>query len=91
MPVLKGRVHSWLVQKNEVLAFVQARPADGGAGALVVLLRAASMAASAVNVADALLQMQALAQQAAAVPAPDPVAQQVASWAAQYRSDKPKR
>ena len=34
---------------------------------------------------------QALAQQAAAVPAPDPVAQQVASWAAQYRSAKPKR
>ena len=38
MPVLKGRVHSWLVQKQEVLAFVQARPNDGGAGALVVLL-----------------------------------------------------
>ncbi|MNZ91973.1 putative DNA endonuclease SmrA [compost metagenome] len=37
-PVLKSRVHSWLVQKQEVLAFVQARPADGGAGALVVLL-----------------------------------------------------
>ena len=37
-PVLKNRVHSWLVQKNEVLAFVQAKPADGGAGALVVLL-----------------------------------------------------
>jgi len=37
-PVLKGRVQSWLVQKREVLAFVQARPADGGAGALVVLL-----------------------------------------------------
>jgi len=37
-PVLKNRVHSWLVQKKEVLAFVQARPADGGAGALVVLL-----------------------------------------------------
>lgn len=37
-PVLKGRVQSWLVQKKEVLAFVQARPADGGAGALVVLL-----------------------------------------------------
>ncbi|MCX7692662.1 MAG: Smr/MutS family protein [Tepidimonas ignava] len=41
-PVLKGRVHSWLVQKSEVLAFVQARPADGGAGALIVLLRTAS-------------------------------------------------
>jgi DNA-nicking Smr family endonuclease len=39
-PVLKNRVHSWLVQKNEVLAFVQAKPADGGAGALVVLLMA---------------------------------------------------
>lgn len=38
MPVLKGRVQSWLIQKQEVLAFVQARPAEGGAGALVVLL-----------------------------------------------------
>lgn len=37
-PVLKGKVQSWLIQKQEVLAFVQARPADGGAGALVVLL-----------------------------------------------------
>lgn len=39
MPVLKSRVQRWLVQKNEVLAFVQARPAEGGAGALVVLLQ----------------------------------------------------
>jgi DNA-nicking Smr family endonuclease len=38
-PVLKGKVHSWLVQKDEVLAFVQARADEGGAGALVVLLR----------------------------------------------------
>ncbi len=38
-PVLKGRVLRWLVQKKEVLAFVQARPVDGGAGALVVLLK----------------------------------------------------
>ncbi|HEX5286304.1 MAG TPA: Smr/MutS family protein [Polaromonas sp.] len=37
-PVLKGRVQGWLIQKQEVLAFVQARPAEGGAGALVVLL-----------------------------------------------------
>ncbi|MDP3795675.1 MAG: Smr/MutS family protein [Polaromonas sp.] len=37
-PVLKGKVQSWLIQKQEVLAFVQARPAEGGAGALVVLL-----------------------------------------------------
>lgn len=38
-PVLKGKVHAWLVQKEEVLAFVQARADEGGAGALVVLLR----------------------------------------------------
>lgn len=38
-PVLKSRVKSWLVQKNEVIAFVQARASDGGHGALVVLLR----------------------------------------------------
>ncbi|RYX96972.1 MAG: DNA mismatch repair protein MutS [Comamonadaceae bacterium] len=37
-PVLKGKVQSWLIQKQEVLAFVQARPLDGGAGAMVVLL-----------------------------------------------------
>ena len=40
-PVLKGRVQGWLVQKKEVLAFVQARPMDGGAGALLVLLQPA--------------------------------------------------
>ena len=39
-PVLKNKVRSWLVQKEEVLAFCQARAADGGAGALVVLLKA---------------------------------------------------
>ncbi len=39
-PVLKGKVHAWLIQKNEVLAFVQARASEGGAGALVVLLQA---------------------------------------------------
>jgi DNA-nicking Smr family endonuclease len=38
-PVLKSKVHSWLVQKNQVLAFVQAKPAEGGAGALLVLLK----------------------------------------------------
>jgi len=41
-PVLKQKVQRWLVQKSEVLAFVQARPLDGGAGALVVLLAPAS-------------------------------------------------
>jgi DNA-nicking Smr family endonuclease len=39
-PVLKNKVRNWLVQKEEVIAFCQARAADGGAGALVVLLRA---------------------------------------------------
>lgn len=38
-PVLKGKVRSWLVQKNEVMAFVQAKGPDGGAGALIVLLK----------------------------------------------------
>ncbi len=38
-PVLKGKVRSWLVQKNEVIAFTQARAQDGGHGALIVLLR----------------------------------------------------
>ncbi len=37
-PVLKAKVHAWLVQKKEVLAFVQAKPLEGGAGALLVLL-----------------------------------------------------
>jgi DNA-nicking Smr family endonuclease len=39
-PVLKSKVRSWLVQKEEVMAFCQARAAEGGAGALVVLLKA---------------------------------------------------
>ncbi|PMS37064.1 DNA-nicking Smr family endonuclease [Trinickia symbiotica] len=38
-PVLKGKVRSWLVQKAEVIAFCQARPHDGGAGAVLVLLQ----------------------------------------------------
>lgn len=37
-PVLKTKTQRWLIQKNEVIAFVQAKPAEGGAGALVVLL-----------------------------------------------------
>ncbi|HEV7814333.1 MAG TPA: Smr/MutS family protein [Janthinobacterium sp.] len=40
-PVLKSMVHSWLVQKEEVIAFCVARPSEGGDGALLVLLRAA--------------------------------------------------
>ena len=42
-PVLKSRVQRWLVQKSEVLAFVQARPMDGGAGAMLVLLQPAGV------------------------------------------------
>ena len=38
-PVLKSKVQRWLVQKTEVLAFVQAKASEGGAGALVVLLK----------------------------------------------------
>jgi DNA-nicking Smr family endonuclease len=38
-PILKDKVHRWLVQKSEVVAFVQAPRAQGGAGALVVLLQ----------------------------------------------------
>ena len=41
-PVLKHRVRRWLVQKDEVLAFTQARASEGGNGALIVLLRETS-------------------------------------------------
>ncbi|CAN7469742.1 Smr/MutS family protein [Massilia sp. LjRoot122] len=40
-PVLRGIVHSWLVQKSEVVAFCVAGKKDGGQGALIVLLRPA--------------------------------------------------
>lgn len=39
-PVLKNKVRNWLAQKDEVIAFCQAKAADGGSGALIVLLRA---------------------------------------------------
>ncbi|GAB2182474.1 hypothetical protein DLREEDagrD3_26970 [Denitratisoma sp. agr-D3] len=39
-PILKKLVLGWLSQRQEVLAFCQARAAEGGAGAVVVLLRA---------------------------------------------------
>ncbi|BCL75328.1 hypothetical protein JHS3_10640 [Jeongeupia sp. HS-3] len=38
-PVLKHKLKNWLVQRDEVLAFSQARPADGGSGAVLVLLK----------------------------------------------------
>jgi DNA-nicking Smr family endonuclease len=41
-PVLKDKVHRWLVQSDRVLAFVQARADEGGHGAVVVLLQSTS-------------------------------------------------
>ncbi len=37
--VLKRRVAGWLVQRDEVLAYIEAGPADGGSGAVIVLLK----------------------------------------------------
>ncbi len=37
--VLRHKVRGWLLQMRDVLAFCQAGPHDGGAGALIVLLR----------------------------------------------------
>jgi DNA-nicking Smr family endonuclease len=39
-PVLKRKVAAWLRQRAEVLAYCEARPAEGGSGAVVVLLQA---------------------------------------------------
>jgi DNA-nicking Smr family endonuclease len=40
-PVLRGLVRGWLTQRAEVLAYCQARAVEGGAGALVALLKSA--------------------------------------------------
>jgi DNA-nicking Smr family endonuclease len=40
-PVLKGMLDHWLRQRDDVLAFCSAPPADGGTGAVYVLLRRA--------------------------------------------------
>ena len=42
VPILKGKVRHWLAQRDEVIAFCEARGADGGAGAVMVLLRPSS-------------------------------------------------
>jgi DNA-nicking Smr family endonuclease len=42
VPVLRGKVRGWLAQRDEVIAFCQARAADGGSGAVMVLLRPSS-------------------------------------------------
>ena len=41
-PVLKRKVAGWLMQREEILAYCQARQADGGSGAVVVLLQGES-------------------------------------------------
>ena len=38
-PVLKTKVANWLIQRDEVLAFCQARQTEGGSGAVMVLLK----------------------------------------------------
>jgi DNA-nicking Smr family endonuclease len=42
LPVLKNKVRHWLMQREDVLAFCQARTVDGGAGAVVVLLKSST-------------------------------------------------
>ena len=38
-PVLKSKVAVWLMRRDEILAYCQARPTEGGSGAVVVLLK----------------------------------------------------
>jgi DNA-nicking Smr family endonuclease len=38
-PILKHKVRNWLIQKDEVIAYAQARASDGGSGAVIVLLK----------------------------------------------------
>jgi DNA-nicking Smr family endonuclease len=44
-PILKRRVIGWLAQRGEVLAFCEARPEDGGSGAVMVLLKPQALGA----------------------------------------------
>ena len=39
-PILKHKLRNWLIQKDEVIAYAQAKPEDGGSGAVIVLLKA---------------------------------------------------
>lgn len=39
-PVLKHKLRNWLMQKDEVIAYAQAKQTDGGSGAVIVLLKA---------------------------------------------------
>jgi DNA-nicking Smr family endonuclease len=39
-PVLKHKLRHWLMQKDEVIAYAEAKKQDGGSGAVIVLLKA---------------------------------------------------
>lgn len=39
-PILKHKLRGWLMQKDEVIAYAQAKKQDGGSGAVIVLLKA---------------------------------------------------
>jgi DNA-nicking Smr family endonuclease len=39
-PVLKNKLRGWLMQKDEVIAYAEAKKQDGGSGAVIVLLKA---------------------------------------------------
>jgi DNA-nicking Smr family endonuclease len=44
--VLRRLVRGWLMQRNEILAYCQAKPQDGGEGAVIVLLRSQRQAST---------------------------------------------
>lgn len=39
-PILKDKLRGWLMQKDEVIAYAEAKKQDGGSGAVIVLLKA---------------------------------------------------
>ncbi len=39
-PVLKNKLRGWLMQKDEIIAYVEAGRQDGGSGAVIVLIKA---------------------------------------------------
>lgn len=39
-PILKHKLRNWLMQRDEVIAYCQARQTDGGSGAVIVLIKA---------------------------------------------------
>jgi len=39
-PILKHKLRGWLMQKDDVIAYAQAKANDGGSGAVIVLLKA---------------------------------------------------